>query len=166
MKNEAEGIVTSVKKQWWLKINTKPVRLHSSDGAIFPHIITVSYTLDGREYTARKWIKASLTPPQTGDKVTVVFDTGKPQKAKVSLCALNPSMKESEITKNLKLSSTIFYLAAAAFNIAAVVSFFWLKDRSLAIIWMCLGSTFMCFGSVYLNKSKKDDTKDKENEGK
>jgi len=53
---ETKGTVVSVAKQWWLKINTKPVRLHPLDGAIFPHIIKVSYTVDGVEYTKRKWI--------------------------------------------------------------------------------------------------------------
>ena len=43
------GIILSVKKQWWLKVNTKPVRMHAFDGATFPHIVTVKYTVDGNE---------------------------------------------------------------------------------------------------------------------
>lgn len=38
-----EGTVLSVKKQWWLKVNTKAVRLGPLDGARFPHIVTVEY---------------------------------------------------------------------------------------------------------------------------
>ncbi len=32
---ETVGTVISVKRQWWLKINTKPVRKDLFDGAIF-----------------------------------------------------------------------------------------------------------------------------------
>ena len=41
MDKEIMGTVVSVKKQWWLKINTKAVRLGPLDGAIFPHVIKV-----------------------------------------------------------------------------------------------------------------------------
>ena len=43
MDQKTVGTVVSVKKQWWLKVNTKPVRMHALDGATFPHIIKVSY---------------------------------------------------------------------------------------------------------------------------
>ena len=38
MEQKTIGTVISVKKQWWLKVNTKPVRMHALDGATFPHI--------------------------------------------------------------------------------------------------------------------------------
>ena len=41
MINETNGTVIAVAKQWWLKVNTKPIRMGSMDGAIFPHIIKV-----------------------------------------------------------------------------------------------------------------------------
>ena len=85
MTNQTTGTVTSVKKQWWLKINTKAVRTYWGDGATFPHIITVSYTAGGQEYTKRKWVKASLAPPCIGDTVRVIYDQDKPAKAKISL---------------------------------------------------------------------------------
>ena len=44
MYKEAAGTVISVKKQWWLKVNAKRVRLHAMDGAMFPHIVKVEYT--------------------------------------------------------------------------------------------------------------------------
>jgi len=77
------GIVVSIKKQWWLKVNTKPVRMHALDGATFPHIITVKYFLDGQEYTKRKWIKACDTPPVLNTEMTVIYDENKPNKSKV-----------------------------------------------------------------------------------
>ena len=43
MYKEAAGTVISVKKQWWLKVNAKRVRLHAMDGAMFPHIVKVEY---------------------------------------------------------------------------------------------------------------------------
>lgn len=83
MEQKTTGAVISVKKQWWLKVNTKPVRMHALDGAIFPHIITVQYSVNGQEYTKRKWIKASDTPPALESEVTVIYDKNKPSKSKV-----------------------------------------------------------------------------------
>ena len=42
MEKETTGTVISVTKQWWLKVNRKPVRTHAMDGAAFPHIIKVN----------------------------------------------------------------------------------------------------------------------------
>ena len=42
MDQKTAGTVVSVKKQWWLKVNTKPIRMNTLDGATFPHIIKVS----------------------------------------------------------------------------------------------------------------------------
>ena len=33
MEKETMGTVISVTKQWWLKVNRKPVRAHAMDGA-------------------------------------------------------------------------------------------------------------------------------------
>ena len=83
MDKETLGTVVSVKKQWWLKINTKPVRMHALDGATFPHIIKVQYTVDGNEYIIRKWIRASDPAPAVGSTVTVCYPEKKPSKGKV-----------------------------------------------------------------------------------
>ena len=48
MQNTTSGTVVSVKKQWWLKVNTKVIRKGPLDGAIFPHIIKVKYMVDGK----------------------------------------------------------------------------------------------------------------------
>ena len=63
MENKTIGTIISVKKQWWLKVNTKPVRMHALDGATFPHIVTVKYTVDGNEIVKKKWLMT-----QTGAK--------------------------------------------------------------------------------------------------
>ena len=83
MDKETVGTVLSVAKQWWLKVNTKPVRMGALDGATFPHIIKVQYVVDGNTYTKRKWISAGKEVPAVGSKLTVICCSGKPSKAKI-----------------------------------------------------------------------------------
>lgn len=83
MNIKTTGTVISRSKQWWLKVNRKPVRLHALDGAEFPYIIKVRYTVDGTEYTKRKWIPAGDAVPEIGSSVSVVYDETKPSKAKI-----------------------------------------------------------------------------------
>ena len=66
MEKETMGTVISVTKQWWLKVNRKPVRAHAMDGAAFPHTIKVKYTIDGKDYICRKWIGAGNKVPDKG----------------------------------------------------------------------------------------------------
>jgi len=77
------GKVVDAKKQWWLKINTKPVRMHMWDGAIFPYIIKVRYTVDGRDYVKRKWIRAGHPVPEAGGNATVIYCEDAPAKATI-----------------------------------------------------------------------------------
>lgn len=83
MNKETTGKVISVSRQWWLKVNTKAVRLHALDGATFPHIIKVSYTVDGTEYVKRKWIHASEPVPAVGSLVKLVYSESKPSRADI-----------------------------------------------------------------------------------
>lgn len=83
MQNSTAGEVISVKKQWWLKINTKVIRKGPLDGAIFPHILKVRYTVDGKEYVRRKWILTKHPVPAAGDTVGVLYDETKPEKIKL-----------------------------------------------------------------------------------
>ena len=83
MDQKTVGTVVSAKKQWWLKVNTKPVRMHALDGATFPHIIKVRYVVNGNEYFKRKWIRACDRPPAVGAEVTVLYDENKPSESKV-----------------------------------------------------------------------------------
>ena len=80
MESKTTGTILSVKKQWWLKVNTKPIRKHALDGATFPHIVTVKYTVDGTEYVKKKWIKASVAPPSVNEQVEVIYQVDKPSK--------------------------------------------------------------------------------------
>jgi len=77
------GTVIEVKRQWWLKVNQKPVRMHPLDGATFPHVIRVEYTVAGERFVRRKWIGAGRTVPAMGSTVTVLYREEKPSRARI-----------------------------------------------------------------------------------
>ena len=83
MEKETMGTVISVTKQWWLKVNRKPVRAHAMDGAAFPHTIKVKYTIDGKDYICRKWIGAGNKVPDKGTTIKVTYCEDKPSKARI-----------------------------------------------------------------------------------
>jgi hypothetical protein len=83
MTKETTGIIVDVKKQWWLKINTKAFRKHSFDGAIFPHIIKVEYVVDNKTYTIKKWISAYEEVPAIGSCIKVKYEENKPEKGEI-----------------------------------------------------------------------------------
>ena len=83
MEKKTMGTVVSVKKQWWLKVNTKPTRTHALDGATFPYIIKVKYTVDGTEYLRRFWIGAGRPVPVVNGAVTIVYDEKNPGKGRL-----------------------------------------------------------------------------------
>ncbi len=78
------GTVISVHRQSWLKVNTRPLRASAMDGAIFPYIVRVRYTVDGKDYTKLKWLPAG-SAPHVGDLAQVSYCEAKPKKAKISL---------------------------------------------------------------------------------
>lgn len=84
MEKETRGTVVSVSKQWWLKINRRPVRLHPLDGAEFPHIVKIRYAAKGRDYVCRKWIGAGIRPPGVGDGVAVFYREDRPSRARTA----------------------------------------------------------------------------------
>lgn len=47
------------------------------------------------------------------------------------------------------------YFAAAAFYLAAGMNFWTGGSTSAAVVWLCLGSSFLCFAAAYANKGKK-----------
>lgn len=83
MNQKTTGTIAAVKKLWWLKINTKPVRLHSLDGAIFPHRVTVRYTVNGAEYIKKKIVSAWLVPPPVGTEIALHYNEDKPKKCRI-----------------------------------------------------------------------------------
>ena len=79
------GRITAVKKCWWLKVNTKPVRHDMWDGAKFPHIAEFTYEVDGKAYTGKRWISYDDMPPSVGTAVRVYYDRNDPAKYAVKL---------------------------------------------------------------------------------
>ena len=80
---ETSGTAISASRQRWLKVNTKPVRMGTLDGATFPYVIKGRYTVDGIEYVGRQWIGAGRSVPAVGSCVRLTFEQGKPAKAKL-----------------------------------------------------------------------------------
>lgn len=84
MDKETTAKVISVSKQKWIKINTKPIRANSVDGATYPYIIKISYNVDGKDYIKRKWVGAGYPLPSVGSYIKVIYDENKPSKVKIN----------------------------------------------------------------------------------
>ncbi len=85
MEKETVGTIISVAKQWWLKVNTKAVRRGMLDGAIYPYIVKIRYTIEGQDYFCRKWVGPTAHPPLEGAVVRVFYREDRPSKAKVNI---------------------------------------------------------------------------------
>ncbi len=79
------GTVIKVHKCWWIKINTKPVRTHALDGAMFPHIITIQYEVDGQTYTKKKFLHYNVPCPTVNSRIDVYYHQEKPTKISLHL---------------------------------------------------------------------------------
>lgn len=78
--NRTQGIITSLKECWWLKINTKPVRTDSFDGAVFPYTIKFKYSVNNTEYKGKKFIGLNTRGLKAGEKITVYYDKEHPHR--------------------------------------------------------------------------------------
>lgn len=52
-----------------------------------------------------------------------------------------------------KVIGTLFHVAAALFCLAAIIRFA-SAQRPAGVIWLALGSLFLCLGSTYARKAK------------
>lgn len=66
--------------------------------------------------------------------------------------------------RNRKIA-IIYYLAAAACYICTVV-FLYGKNTSLGAVWLCIGSTNLCLGSVWMKRSGDAEEQAKQEEDK
>ena len=82
---KTEGRVMMANPCWWLKVNTKTVRLFSSDGAVFPHIITFEYEVDGKRYTGKHYVSWNTQCPEEGSGIIVYYDRANPARYAVKL---------------------------------------------------------------------------------
>ena len=161
MDKETLATVISVQKQWWLKINTKPVRTHALDGAIFPHIVKVQYIVNGKTYTKRKWIGASCSVPAVGSSVTVLYCESNPAKAKIltdSGCqmdtiALKNKQASEDQTHYMPIGMCLGMSVGTALGVAT---------DNMAL-YMCIGlSVGMCIGTMLDAKNRKKSEEEKE----
>ncbi len=81
--NTTQGIVTDVKKCWWVKVKTKPVLTSYSDGVKHPHIIHYTYEVLGEKYTGSKTLSYMVAPPNKNAYVTVYYDPNDPSKSTI-----------------------------------------------------------------------------------
>ena len=77
---EVEGTIIKLKKIWWIKINTKAFRTSPLDGATFPYIITVKYTVNDTTYEKNKFVYLGDKEINIGNKIKVVCDVINPKK--------------------------------------------------------------------------------------
>ncbi len=64
--------------------------------------------------------------------------------------------------KKNKIFSALYYVTAILFYLSAIINFADGNSNSMAVIWMCLGTTFLCLGLSYSKKRKeKQDKEDK-----
>ena len=161
MDKETMGTVISVKKQWWLKINTKPVRMHALDGAIFPHIIKVQYTVDGKTYIKRKWIGANSQPPAEGSSVTVLYCGNNPNKANVLTDA--DYQKDAILLKDKQESENQTHYMPIGMCLGMSVGTALGAATDNLALYMCIGlSVGMCIGVLIDAKNRKASQKDEE----
>ncbi len=85
MLKETKGIVFEIKKQWWIKINTKPIRMNALDGAKFPHVVKVKYEVNGNEYICKKWVSIYDELPKMNQIIKVYYEEDNPKNAKIKL---------------------------------------------------------------------------------
>ena len=62
--------------------------------------------------------------------------------------------------KKYKLCATLNYISSTLFYLAALINFIWADQHSMGVMWLCLGSTFLCLGT--LCAKKKNEPQDEE----
>lgn len=82
---ETPGTVTRVDTCYWFKVNTKPVRRYSGDGAVYPHIIHFTYTVGAQEFTGKRFVNWNRRSPVKGETITVYYETENPARYAVIL---------------------------------------------------------------------------------
>ena len=58
--------------------------------------------------------------------------------------------------KTNRVESILYYFSSVCLYIASIFDFV-NKSSSMAVVHLCLGSTFLCLGCVYLNRDKEKD---------
>ena len=79
------GKILKVHKCWWLKVNKSPVRINGLDGTLFPHLMTVSYSVNGKKYKKTKFIGLRENVIGIFGTVDVFYDKDKPSRCTIKL---------------------------------------------------------------------------------
>ena len=79
------GKILKVHKCWWLKVNKSPVRINDLDRALFPHLMTVSYSVNGKKYKKTKFIGLRENLIGIFGTVDVFYDKDKPSRCTIKL---------------------------------------------------------------------------------
>jgi len=66
--------------------------------------------------------------------------------------------------KSHKTASTLFYLASALYFVSAVINFIFDGSSSTGVIWLGLGASFLCVGTLFKRRADQK-RKDKEVNG-
>lgn len=77
--SKTTGTVIEVQTCYWFKVNTKPVRTHAWDGAVYPHIIRFSYQAGGQTYIGKRWVSWNRRCPVKDEKITVYYEREYPE---------------------------------------------------------------------------------------
>ena len=77
--SETDGIIYKVSTCYWFKVNTKTVRAYASDGAVYPHIIHFTYSVDHKEYKGKRYVQWNKRCPYKDEIITVYYEAGKPE---------------------------------------------------------------------------------------
>jgi len=83
--NCTSGKIEKVSKCWWLKVNSKPARLYGLDGALFPYLMTVTYSVNGKKYKKTKCIGLRKNLIGIFGTVNVFYDKDKPSRCAIQL---------------------------------------------------------------------------------
>ena len=89
--NRKNGKVEKVTECWWIKVNTKPVRMNMLDGALFPYLMKVSYTVNGKKYKKTKYIGLRKDTIGIFGTVNVYYDKNKPSRCAIRLLGDEPT---------------------------------------------------------------------------
>lgn len=83
--NRTNGKIEKVTKCWWIKVNKKPVRINALEDALFPYLMTVSYTVNGKKYKKTRYIGLREGLIGICGTVNVYYDKSKPSRCIIRL---------------------------------------------------------------------------------
>lgn len=64
--------------------------------------------------------------------------------------------------KDKKNTSTIWFVASSISYLTAIIWYFALESRSMAIMFGCIASAMLCTGATMLNKHNQENRNDKQ----